>query len=157
MALSKITLDDISCRLLHALMKDARTSYAELGRLVGLSAPAVAERIKRLEDAGVVTGYRVLIDHKQLGYELMAFIRLRTSSVHYPHLQKQLSRWPQVLECHHVTGDDALIFKVVCRSLEHLDTFIQQLAPFGETSSSIVLSTFLQRSNPPVLSQEYLP
>lgn len=140
-AVSKSGLDDLSWRLLDALQEDGRMSYAEIGRKLGLSPPAVAERMRRLEDLGVVTGYRPVIDRARLGRPITAFIRLRTPSENYPRIDAFARERPEVLECHHVTGEDSHVFKVACASIQHLDRMILRLAPFGPTTTTIVLST----------------
>lgn len=138
---SKEALDETSLRLVDALQRDARLSYANLGRQVGLSPPAVADRIRRLEDAGIITGYRAQVNRSKLGYGLMAFIRLKASSGQYDRIEALAHGTPEILECHHVTGESGFILKVIARSVAHLDTVILHLAPHAATTSSIVLST----------------
>jgi len=127
--------------LLSALQDDARASYAELGRRVGLTPPAVAERVRRLEQSGVISGYHAQVDLKKAGYGLVAFIRLSSA----PELAKQLGRvaaeTPEVLEFHHVTGTEGYILKAAARSIEHLESVIVRLLPYGQTTTSIVLSS----------------
>lgn len=134
-------MDDIDRMLLEMLQNDARTSYAELGRQVGLTAPAVAERVRRLETSGVITGYHAQVDLKQAGFGLVAFIRLSSA----PELAKQLGRvaaeTPEVLEFHHVTGTEGFVVKVAARSIEHLERVITLMLPYGQTTTSIVLSS----------------
>lgn len=138
---SKDKLDDTSLHLLAALQCDARLSYADLARRVGLSPPAVADRIRRLERQGVITGYRAQVDRGKLGYGLTAFIRLRAASEQYDSIDALADETPEILECHHVTGEDGFILKVIARSVAHLDQLILRLAPYAATTSSIVLST----------------
>jgi Lrp/AsnC family leucine-responsive transcriptional regulator len=149
----KLQLDPISLALLEALEQDARLTYAELGRLVGLSAPAAAERVRRLEDLGIVTGYRAVVDRGRIGYPLTAFVRLRTPSELYPKVRKALEAREEVLECHHITGEDSMLIKLACRSIQHLDEVLNVINNFGSTASSVVLSTFIERPGapPPVL------
>lgn len=137
----KELLDDIAWRLIEALQDDARQSYAELGRRIGLSPPAVAERMRQLEDRGLIRGYRAEIDAGRVGWTLTAFIRLRTGSDNYAALDRISAQWPEILECHHITGEDAVLLKVRATSIRHLDDIILRLAPFGPTTSSVVLST----------------
>ncbi len=147
---SKAGLDSINRTLLEILQHDARIGYAELGRRVGLSPPAVAERVKRLEDMGIITGYRAEVDRTKLGYPLTAFIRLRTTSDLYGRLRQSLLELPEVLECHHLTGEDALLLKAACRSIKHLDEVLGRISPFGATISSIVLSSFVEHRQVPL-------
>lgn len=134
-------MDTIDHQLLAALQDDARASYAELGRLVGLSAPAVAERVRRLEASGTIRGYHAEIDLKKAGYGLVAFIRLSAA----PELATQLDRvavaMPEVLEFHRVTGTEGFVVKIAARSIAHLEESIAKLLPYGMTTTSIVLSS----------------
>jgi Lrp/AsnC family transcriptional regulator, leucine-responsive regulatory protein len=134
-------MDSTDRILLETLQEDARISYAELGRRVGLTPPAVAERVRRLEVSGIISGYHAQVDLKKAGYGLVAFIRLNSA----PELAKQLGRiaadTPEVLEFHHVTGTEGFILKVVAKSIEHLEKVIMTLLPYGQTTTSIVLSS----------------
>jgi Lrp/AsnC family transcriptional regulator, leucine-responsive regulatory protein len=138
----EITLmDEINSRILTLLQEDARISYAELGREVGLTAPAVAERVRRLEADGIITGYHAEIDLEKAGRGMVAFVRLTS-----PHeLGRQLSELvreiPEVLEFHHVTGGEGFVMKVAVASVAHLERVIVQLLPYGQTNTSIVLSS----------------
>ena len=140
----KPRLDDIDRLLIGELQRDARSSYAHLGRLTGLSAPAAAERVRRLEDVGVFLGYRARVDRVLLGYGLTAFIRLKVPSGLYPRIDALAEEMPEILECHHVTGEDGFIIKLIARDVTHLDELIARIAPFAATTSSIVLSTRLE-------------
>ena len=144
---SKVTVDDIGVRLLRALQDNARMSFADLARVVGLSPPAVAERVRRLEELGVIAGYRAVIDRSRLGIGLTAFIRARVPSDQYARIDSLAREMPEILECHHVTGDDGFVFKVWARSVQHLDQIILRLAPFAATASSIVLSTKVENKS----------
>jgi len=134
-------VDAIDRTLLDLLQDDARTSYAELGRHVGLTPPAVAERVRRLENSGVIEGYRAQVNLKRAGYGLIAFIQLSSP----PELAKQLGRiaadTPEVLEFHHMTGSAGFLLKVAARSIEHLEKIINLLLPYGQTQTSVVLSS----------------
>src|SRR2546430_6727276 len=139
-------LDDTGWQLLQALQCNARLSYSELGQRVGLSSPAVAERIHRMEDAGIISGYHVEINRSKLGYPITAIIRMSTSP------GDQCSRFatfvqeiPEVLECYRVTGSDSLIMKVMASSVEHLEALIDQFSAHGQLTTSIVLSTPVKR------------
>ncbi len=138
-------IDDIARRLLEELQKNARASYAELGRRVGLSPSATAERLRRLEDAGIIRGYRADIDPASLGLGLMALIRMTADGVQYQNLMKFLEDCEQVRECYHVTGGDALMMKVLAPSIEQLEALIMKLLRYGIPTTSIVLSTPVER------------
>ena len=139
-------LDDIARKLLEELQKNARASYAELGRLVGLSPSATAERLRRLEDAGVIRGYRADLDPASLGLGVTALIRMTADGVQYQQLMNFLASCEQVRECHHVTGGDALMMKVLVGSIEQLEALIMKLLHYGVPTTSIVLSTPILRN-----------
>jgi Lrp/AsnC family transcriptional regulator, leucine-responsive regulatory protein len=136
-------LDDTDWKLLEALQEDARLSYAELGRRLALSPPAVTERVRRLETLGVVTGYRAMIDPERVGLGIQATIRLViSSSRECLTIGDRLRDVPEVLECYRVTGADSHVLRVACRSIRHLDEVIARIMPeSGETVTSVVLST----------------
>ena len=134
-------LDSVGRKLLQAVQENARLSFSELGRRVGLSAPAVAERVRKMEEVHLITGYHAEVDPALLGYGVLAFIRLTTSTARYPRVLDLAQRLPEIRECHHVTGSEAFILKVLATSVPHLESLIAQLSVFGATSTSIVLSS----------------
>lgn len=138
-------LDATDWALLEVLQEDARVSYTELGRRVGLSSPAVAERVRRLEDLGVVQAYRAEIGLAKLGLTVMAFVRIRYPSGDYRPIRLAIEAERAILECHHVTGDDCFVAKVATRSMEELETVVGRLARLGGTTTSVVFSTVLER------------
>jgi len=142
-------LDDIDLHLLDLIQEDCRTSLVRLGEQVGLSAPAVLERMKKLEAARVVTGYRALVDGRRVGLDITAFIGVIIS---HPTLigdfERQIVALPDVLECHHVTGEYTLLLKIKTRntsSLEQLISQIRSLDGVGRTETMVVLSTHTER------------
>ncbi|HSK48819.1 MAG TPA: Lrp/AsnC family transcriptional regulator [Coriobacteriia bacterium] len=134
-------MDAIDRQLLELVQDDGRASFAELGRQVGLTAPAIAERMRRLEASGVISGYHAQVDLKKAGYGIVAFVQLSSP----PELAKQLGRiaaeTPEILEFHHVTGTAGFMLKVAARSIEHLEKVIVRLLPYGQTMTSVVLSS----------------
>ncbi|WP_082343706.1 Lrp/AsnC family transcriptional regulator [Sulfobacillus thermosulfidooxidans] len=134
-------LDRTDWRILALLQKDARITYRELGHAVGLSAPAVAERIRKLEDRGVIRGYRVDIDWKNVGLPVEAFIRLTTPREASRRVSAQLQQIQEIMGCWRVAGPDSFILRVGVSSMEHLEWLIDRLARFGQSVTSIVLST----------------
>lgn len=134
-------LDDIGWRLLEELQEDARLSYTELGRRVGLSTPAVMERVRKMEDAGIIIGYRAEVNPEKIGFHVSAFIRVGLEHDIVPRLGTLFKEIPEIIECHRVTGDDSLIMKVHVTSIAHLETVIQRIMPYGMPATSIVLST----------------
>jgi Lrp/AsnC family transcriptional regulator, leucine-responsive regulatory protein len=134
-------MDDIDRSLISALQENARSSYAELGRQVGLSAPAVAERMRRLEASGIVTGYHASIDLKKAGYGIVAFVRLNSAPDLAPQLERLAMETPEVLEFNRVTGSEGYVMKLAVSSIEHLERIVVKFLPYGQTTTSIVLSS----------------
>jgi Lrp/AsnC family leucine-responsive transcriptional regulator len=135
------TLDATSWEILCALQADARLSFSELGRRVGLSAPAVAERVRKLEEAGIITGYHAQVCTEKIGYALTAFIRMASPSEKCPIVSAFVADLPEVLECHRITGSDSFILKVIVSSVAHLEALIDRLMPYGQLTTSVVLSS----------------
>jgi len=134
-------MDAIDWKILKEMQRDARISYAELGRRVGLTTPAVIERVRKLEDAKIITGYRAEIDTAKVGLPITAFIRMSISGVDYSHIIEVAEQSDEVLECHRGTGGDSFIMKVAVSDVGHLQTLIDKLTPYGITTTSIVLSS----------------
>jgi Lrp/AsnC family leucine-responsive transcriptional regulator len=129
---------------LEALQNDARLGYAELGRKVRLSAPAVAERVKRMEDAGVITGYRAMVDPKRLGYGIEAMVRLRCDGSICMRVGKLVADVPEVLDCRRLAGEDSALLRVVAMSVSHLEVVLDRVLkihPSISTTTLIVLQT----------------
>jgi Lrp/AsnC family transcriptional regulator, leucine-responsive regulatory protein len=138
-------MDDIDRKILEQLQLDARVSYAELGRRVGLTTPAVIERVRKLEDAGIITGYRAEVDTSKVGFPITAFIRMSITGVDYSHIIEVAKESREILECHRGTGGDSFIMKLAIRSVEHLQEVIDRLTPYGITTTTIVLSSPVKR------------
>jgi Lrp/AsnC family leucine-responsive transcriptional regulator len=134
-------IDEIDWKILKELQINARLSFAELGRRVGLTTPAVIERIRKLEDSGIIAGYRVEIDTAKVGLPITAFIRMSITGVDYSHIIEVVSEANEVLECHRGTGNDSFIMKIAVADVGHLQTLIDRLTPYGITTTSIVLSS----------------
>ncbi|MGH2723388.1 MAG: Lrp/AsnC family transcriptional regulator [Actinomycetota bacterium] len=135
-------LDETDLRILRELQENARITYSELGRRVSLTPPAVADRARRLEEAGIIRGYRVELDLERVGLPIMAFVRMRAAGdLDCLELGRRTTDIPEFLECHRVTGEDSYIAKVAVRSVEHLQELIDGLMPHAETITSIVLSS----------------
>lgn len=133
-------LDRVDWTLLVELQQNARMSYTELGRRVGLTPPAVIERVRRLEDSGVIAGYRVALDMAKIGRPLIAMIRLAQNDRGCK-LGPILNALPEVLEADRVTGDDCYVMKVAVSSPQHLEAFIDHLGGYGRTTTSVVLTS----------------
>jgi Lrp/AsnC family leucine-responsive transcriptional regulator len=134
-------LDRTGLKILRALQENARLSLSELGRRVALSSPAVAERVRKMEAEGIISGYHARVEPEKVGLPVMAFILLKTRAEEYPDTISLARRLPEILECHHVSGDESFILKVIVSSIPHLERLIQKLNTFGETSTLIVLSS----------------
>lgn len=133
--------DEIDRKILNELQLNARISYAELGRRVGLTTPAVIERVRKLEDARIITGYRAEIDPAKAGLPITAFIRMSITGVDYSHIIEVAEGSSEVLECHRGAGGDSFIMKVAVATVEHLQEVIDRLTPYGITTTTIVLSS----------------
>ena len=140
----KIEIDAMDARILEILQDDARVTLAEIGRRIHLSQPAVAERVKRMEAAQVITGYHAHVNAEKLGYGITAFVRVAARSSDVPVL-KIAEQVPEVIECHAITGEDCVIVKVVAPSVRELERIISSLARCGVTSTSLILSSSIER------------
>ena len=138
-------LDQIGWKLLHELQLNGRLSYAELGRRVGLTTPAVVERVRRMEEAGIIRGFHADVDPIKLGMPIKAFIRMSVVGDVFTKIVAAVKNSPEVVECHRGTGADSFIMKVHVRSVEHLEALIDRLTPLGTTSTSIVLSSPVEK------------
>ncbi len=134
-------LDPLNIRLLEELGRDPRLSMAELGRRVGLSSPAVTERVRRLEETGVIQGYRLDVNPKALGFSVAAYIRVRPNPGQLPTVAELVQRIPEVVECHRVTGEDCFILKVYLPAIDQLDLILDRLLLHGTTTTSIIQSS----------------
>ncbi|MEJ5367220.1 MAG: Lrp/AsnC family transcriptional regulator [Bryobacteraceae bacterium] len=145
-------LDAASRRILAELQRDARLSFSEIGRRVGLSTPAVAERVRRMEHAGVIRGYETRIDPRAAGLAVLAFIRIRLAGTETAarRLVKLCAALPEVQECHRCTGEESFLLKVRVASVAHLEKLIDRLTQFGMTSTSLVLSSPVERNEVPL-------
>jgi len=139
-------LDAIGKAIVRELLKNGRISFSELGRVVGLSTPAVAERVRKMEEAGLITGYHAAVNGDLLGPSILAFIHLDIEPNLYDRVKKQVNQLPQVVECHHISGEGAFILKVVVASVGDLETLVAKFSPFGRTKTTIVLSSLAEKS-----------
>jgi Lrp/AsnC family transcriptional regulator, leucine-responsive regulatory protein len=134
-------LDATNLRLLAELQEDARLTLAELGRRVGLSSPAVAERLQRLEQQGVIRAYRAELDPRVLGLTLTAVIRVRPAPGQLANVAERARQTPEVVECHRITGEDCYFMRAHLRDVEHLEEVIDAFVALGQTTTSIVQSS----------------
>jgi len=133
-----VAIDQTDRRLLIELQEDARLSLAELGRRVGLSAPAVADRVRRLTDEGIIRGFRTDVDPRALGYALSAIVRVRPAPRQLQKVAELARATPEVVECHRITGEDCFFLKAHVRDVEHLEEVIDRFTVFGQTTTSIM-------------------
>jgi Lrp/AsnC family leucine-responsive transcriptional regulator len=138
-------MDDLNWAILGELQQNSRLPAAEIGRRIGLSAPAVAERIQRLEERGIIKGYQTHVDFDKLGLTIRAFILFRTNVLKHTELIRLVEAIPEVLEWHTITGNYAVLLKVAAFSSEQLAAIIEGLEEYGETNTSLILSKSPQR------------
>ena len=142
-------LDGTDMKILRELKENARIAYAELGRRIQLSTPAVMERMRRLEDAGIILGYTVRVNMRTVGYPIVAFIALHNADASVlSKIARVASSVPEMLECHRVTGENSYLIKTVAGSVKDLERIIDRLSPFAATSTSLVLSTVIEETVP---------
>lgn len=139
------SVDGIGMKILRELQINARYTFSEIGRKVGLSSPAVAERIYKMEESGIISGYHANIDPTAFGHNITAFITLTTQPNKYKEIYTFAEKHKEILECHHVSGNESLILKVVSGSIPQLDITVGELSKYGDTKTWIVLSSPLQK------------
>lgn len=145
------SLDQIDRRIVEELQIDGRLRTAELARRVNLSAPAVAERVQRLERDGVIVGYRAEVDPRAIGYQFAAVIRVRPASGQLHRIPDVAAQSPEVVECHRITGEDCFFLKVHLRSIDDLEELLDRFTPYGQTTTSIVHSSPVRSRPLPVV------
>jgi Lrp/AsnC family leucine-responsive transcriptional regulator len=143
-------LDDVNLRLLQELQADGRLRMAELGRRIGMSAPAVAERVQRLERAGVIRGYHADLDPQRLGFPVAAVVRIRPSPGQLQRIPEIARETAEVGECNRITGEDCFLLRLHLRSIDELEDVLDRFTPFGQTTTSIVHSAPVPRRGPPL-------
>lgn len=146
----KGAIDAIDAQILEALTDDARISVAELARTVGLSSPSVSERVKRLEEAGVIEGYTAKINPKALGLPLAVWLRIRPMPGQLKKVAALLYGLPEIVECDRITGEDCFVARAHVKSIEDLERLIDEVIPYAITNSSIIQSSPVRRRLPPI-------
>jgi Lrp/AsnC family leucine-responsive transcriptional regulator len=144
---TKLDLDQVAWKILEALQQNARQSFAEIGRQIGLSTPAVAERVHRLEEAGVITGYHVALDLAKLGIPIRVMVRLTIpgGDLQVRRTVAAIKELPEISHCHRITGDESFVMEANVVSIRHMEALIDRLSTLGATSTSTVLSSPVQR------------
>ena len=133
-------LDALNWKILQCLQENARQTNTDIGRKIGISSPAVSERIRKMEDMGVITGYTTKISPVELGYQLKAIITIRAFMGKLKPFLQIVKTYDEVLNCYRITGNENIVMEVILKNQKHLETFIDQLISFGETKTQIVLS-----------------
>jgi Lrp/AsnC family leucine-responsive transcriptional regulator len=133
-------LDALNLKILQCLQENARQTNTDIGRKIGISSPAVSERIRKMEDLGVINGYTTKISPFELGYQLKAIITIRAFMGKLKPFLQIVKTYDEVLNCYRITGNENIVMEVVLKNQKHLETFIDQLISFGETKTQIVLS-----------------
>ena len=144
-------LDATDQKIIQALQSDARLSLKELAQRAGLSSPSVSERMRRLEERGVLAGYRAEVEPQLIGYPLQAIVRIRPLPGKLAAVQKIIEKMPEVGECDKVTGDDCFVARIYVRSIEQLDVLLDRVAEQASTSTAIVKSQVVRRRAPPLV------
>lgn len=140
-------LDEIGWKILTELQQNARLPFAELGRIVGLSTPAVTERVHKMEEAGIIAGYRAQIDPAKVGLPILAFVNVKVGGENLARFMELAATHPEVLECHRVTGAESFLLKVAVADVAHLEKLLDALMPYVATTTLMVLSTALAWGN----------
>jgi Lrp/AsnC family leucine-responsive transcriptional regulator len=138
-------IDGVDLRILTELQANARLTLVELGRRVGLSAPAVAERMQRLEDTGVITGYHAAVDPRPLGFPVTVMVRVRPAMRELNRIAKIAEEIPEIVECYRMTGEDCFHFTMHLRSVDELEPIIDRFTPYGRTTTSLIQSAPVPR------------
>ncbi len=142
-----IKVDELNRRILKCLQKNARVTFTEVGREVGLTSPAVAERVKKMEDLGIIVGYDTVVSHVHLGLQLRAMITLRAFAGKLKPFLETVKTYEEVLNCYRITGNENIIMEVVLKDQFHLEKFIDKLITYGETRTHIVLSNVISNAS----------
>ncbi|MCL5128766.1 MULTISPECIES: Lrp/AsnC family transcriptional regulator [unclassified Algibacter] len=138
-------LDALNTKILKCLQQNARMSNAEIGRQVGVTSPAVSERIKKMEDLGVIEAYKAIVSPFEIGYQLKAIITLRAFMGKLKPFLDKVKTYDEVVNCYRITGDENIVMEVVLKNHKHLETFIDQLISYGESKTNIVLSRVIKQ------------
>ncbi|MCF6307491.1 MAG: Lrp/AsnC family transcriptional regulator [Flavobacteriaceae bacterium] len=139
-------LDALNWKILQCLQKNARQSNAEIGREVGISSPAVSERIKKMEDAGVINGYHTKVSPFEVGYQLTAIITLHAFMGKLKPFLNKVKTYDEVLNCYRITGNENFVMEVALKNQKHLELFIDKLISYGETKTQIILSNVIENA-----------
>ena len=149
-------IDSINIRLLAELQRDPRLTMSELGRRIGMSSPAVTERVRRLEEAGVIQGYRLDVNPAALGLPITVYVRVRPNAGQLPKIMELAQQIPEVVECHRVTGEDCFVLKVHIPAIDQLDRLLDGFLLYGSTITTIIQSSPVPLRPPPLPEDDFL-
>jgi Lrp/AsnC family leucine-responsive transcriptional regulator len=138
---SESPIDSIDCEILAELQTNARIAFAELGRRVGLSTPAVIERVKRLEENRIILGYRAMVDPARVGLPVRAFVKVTIAGDRLAKFSALIKTLPEVLECHRVTGAESFMVQVAVRDVGHMEEVIDAMMPYVATNTAMILAS----------------
>jgi Lrp/AsnC family leucine-responsive transcriptional regulator len=144
------TLDAVDAAILSALDANARLPVSELARRVGMSGPSVADRLRRLEEGGVIRGFTLDVDTRMLGYPIRALVRIRPLPGKLHVVEKLIKETPQFIECDKITGDDPFLARLVVHSIEEMDDVLEALSEYAVTSTAVIKGTSVKRRMPPL-------
>jgi Lrp/AsnC family transcriptional regulator, leucine-responsive regulatory protein len=134
-------MDVTDYKIIEMLQTDGRISMKDLGKIVGLTSPAVSERVKRLEESGIITGYKAIVNPEKLNKIIKAFITVGLPGDKYKEFLELAENKNSIIECHHITGDDCLVLKVIVKNMDELERLIDDIKALGRTKTSVILST----------------
>ena len=143
-------IDEVNIRILEELQRDPRVTMSELGRRIGMSSPAVTERVRRLEEAGVIQGYRLELNPTALGLPITVYVRIRPNVGQLPNIAELAQQIPEVVECHRVTGEDCFVLKVHIPAIDQLDRLLDSFLLYGSTTTTIIQSSPVPLRPPPL-------
>lgn len=146
----KLKLDSVDVQLLQALRTDARTSIADLARSLSMSAPSISERVRRLEESGIIQEFTIEVDPKLLGYSLAFYMRIRPLPGQLLKVVSLITEIQEIVECDRITGDDCFVARVYLRSADELEGIIDRLIPYAQTNTSMIQSSPVKRRLPPL-------
>lgn len=146
-----IKIDDLNWKILECLQENARTSFADIGRKIGLTPPAVAERVKKMEDLEILEGYTAKVSHAKTGHQLKAIITLRAFMGKLKPFLVTVTRFEEVVNCYRITGNENIVMEVILKDQFHLEKFIDKLIQYGETRTHIILSNVVSQA--PILKR----
>ena len=149
-------IDAVNKRILEELQRDPRLTMSELGRRIGMSSPAVTERVRRLEETGIIRGYRLELNPVALGLPIAAYVRIRPNAGQLPRIVELAQQIPEVVECHRVTGEDCFVLKVHIPAIDQLDRLLDSFLLYGSTTTTIIQSTPVPLRPPPLPEEDLI-